>query len=439
MADSKAPAVVRKPRPDFPLFPHASGRWAKKVLGKLRYFGKTADDPKGKRALDLWNEQKDELLAGRVPRTKTDRLTVGELCSLFVTAKDDLLDAGEITQRTRDGYKSTCDRLVLKFGKTRPVTDLANGDFQELRKSIAKKWGPVALGNEIQRIRMVFKFGLDCGLIPQMKYGPQFVRPSKKVLRLARAEKGQKMLEADDVKRLIHGADVHLKAMALLAINCGFGNNDVGTLPLAAVDLDGGWVNYHRPKTGIPRRCSLWPETVAAVRASLADRPKPKSPAAEALVFVTRCGMPWAKDNTQNPVCGEFGKLLKAMKLHRPGLGFYTLRHVFRTVADESRDQPAINSIMGHSDPSMAAVYRERIGDDRLRAVADHVRAWLFPKEAGKPTRATRAHRQPRQKTARQSVERPPVSDRTTHTRKATTYAAQRAATADLPPLRIVG
>lgn len=47
----------RKPRPDFPLFPHATGRWAKKVRQKLRYFGKVADDPKGKAALDKWLKQ----------------------------------------------------------------------------------------------------------------------------------------------------------------------------------------------------------------------------------------------------------------------------------------------------------------------------------------------------------------------------------------------
>ena len=27
----------------------------------------------------------------------------------------------------------------------------------------------------------------------------------------------------------------------------------------------------------------------------------------------------------------------------------------------------------------MSAVYRERIDDDRLKAVADHVRGWLWP------------------------------------------------------------
>jgi hypothetical protein len=69
------------------------------------------------------------------------------------------------------------------------------------------------------------------------------------------------------------------------------------------------------------------------------------------------------------------------MALHingRKGLGFYTLRHVFRTVADESKDQPAVDFIMGHEVPHISAVYRETISDARLRAVADHVRHWLF-------------------------------------------------------------
>ena len=32
-----------KPSPDFPLLPHSTGRWAKKIHGKLHYFGSWSD------------------------------------------------------------------------------------------------------------------------------------------------------------------------------------------------------------------------------------------------------------------------------------------------------------------------------------------------------------------------------------------------------------
>jgi hypothetical protein len=84
------------------------------------------------------------------------------------------------------------------------------------------------------------------------------------------------------------------------------------------------------------------------------------------------------KANRTDGVSVAFGALLKRLGLHRPGIGFYALRHTFRTVADAARDPVAIDNIMGHADPSMGGHYRERIEDSRLLAVADHVRAWLF-------------------------------------------------------------
>jgi integrase len=58
--------------------------------------------------------------------------------------------------------------------------------------------------------------------------------------------------------------------------------------------------------------------------------------------------------------------------VYKSGFGGYTARHVFRTIADETLDFPAVNLVMGHSDESMAARYRERISDDRLRRVSEH-------------------------------------------------------------------
>jgi hypothetical protein len=46
-ANGKAAAKPQMPFPDFPLFPHATDRWAKKVRVKSCCLGKVADDPKG--------------------------------------------------------------------------------------------------------------------------------------------------------------------------------------------------------------------------------------------------------------------------------------------------------------------------------------------------------------------------------------------------------
>jgi integrase len=397
MANSKRPRSARKPAatirserkaamglpPEFPLFPQGSGRWAKKVRGKLHYFGKVADDPKGEKALFKWLDEKDDLLAGRTPRVNGDGLTLADLCNSFLTSKLRLKEQREIAPRTFDDYKAVTDRLVVQFGKNRLVSDLAADDFEALRSSIAKCRGPVALGNEIQRVRSVFKYGYDAGLIEHpVRFGPGFKRPSKKTLRLARAANGAKMFAAPDVKRIIAAADAQLKAMVLLGINCGFGNSDCGTLPLMALDLDGGWINYHRPKTGIDRRCPLWPESVEALRAVIAKRPTPKSDADAGLVFITKYGASWSKQSLDNPVAKEFAKVVKKLGLAQKGRGFYSLRHTFRTVADESRDQPACDAVMGHARDDMASHYRERIDDSRLRAVAEHVHQWLYPKSS---------------------------------------------------------
>jgi integrase len=172
--------------------------------------------------------------------------------------------------------------------------------------------------------------------------------------------------------------------MILLGINCGFGNADCGRLPLSAVDLERGLIDFPRPKTGIPRRCPLWPETIEALREVLACRPQAQDRKDAGLVFLTQFGRAWHRDASGlSPVTKQLGKLLGKLGIRvKKGLGFYALRHTFRTVADESKDQPAVDHIMGHESGHISTHYRETIAESRLRAVVEHVRAWLFPSTA---------------------------------------------------------
>ncbi len=375
-APSSKPAKPSKPTPDFPLTPHPAGHWCKKIRGKLYYFGPW-DDPDG--ALRKYEEQKDALHAGRKPRPDAEGFTLKDACNAYLNHKQTLVDAGELAPRTWQEYLEICELMLAAFGKSRLVADLGPDDFASLRKKMAVRWGPTRLGNGIQRCRSVFKFVADNDLIDRpVKFGQSFARPSAKVLRLHRAKTGGRMIEAEELRKLLGKAGVPMKAMLLFGLNCGYGNHDIATLPLSAVDLERGWVNFPRPKTGIPRRCPLWPETVAALREAIAQRPAPRQEGAEGLVFLTVRGRQWLVRGIANPVSVAARALMKTVGIHGKGVGFYALRHVFRTIADEVKDGPAIDHIMGHSDPSMAAHYRERIADERLRAVVNHVRDWLF-------------------------------------------------------------
>src|SRR5947209_2901132 len=128
------PAKPTKPYPEFPLFAHAAGVWAKKIRGKLHYFGPWAD-PDG--ALNKYLEQKDDLHAGRKPRADPEALTIKEMVNQFLNAKSALADEGRLARLTWNDYKTACDEIIAAFGKTRLVTDLRADDFAGLRARMA--------------------------------------------------------------------------------------------------------------------------------------------------------------------------------------------------------------------------------------------------------------------------------------------------------------
>lgn len=370
-----ANAKPAKPYPDFPLYAHRSGQWAKKIRGKVHYFGRWRDPDA---ALRKYEGEKDSLRAGRKPRVDEAKLTIKDVCNIFLTRKQKKLDRGKISPLTFLKYREATDEMVQLWGKKRLVEDLAPDDFDALHDRMAGKWGIYRLADMMQHVRSVFKHA-RCAV----DFGEGFTPPSLHEKRLHQAKKKPKLFTASEVRRMLEVATDQLRAMIYLGINCGFGNSDCAALPLAAADLDLGMIDFPRPKTGVRRRCPLWPETVDALREALARRPDPRGEEDAALFFLTLFGRSWKETDNNRPVSKETAKLLKRLGINgREGLGFYTLRHTFRTVADETEKQAAVNHIMGHSTGHISEVYRQRISDERLRAVTDYVHRWLFPSMA---------------------------------------------------------
>ena len=362
----------KKPRPDFPLFPHASGQWAKKIRGKLHYFGKWDDS---KAALNAYLDQRDYLHSGRQAPTK-DVCSVAILCNSYLTAKDDLLANEEISRQHFQDCKRTCEAIVKHFGRNHLVSDIEADDLAAYRKKLAKQYTLFALGIEIQRARSVFNWGWEAGVLNvPVRFGPNFKRPKKAQIRKHQAKQETKLFEADEIRLLMDKAPQQLKTMILLGVNCALGNNDVSEIEWKHIDLDKGWHYFGRTKTGVERSCPLWPETVEALK----GLPRKKS---QERVFLTCFGKPWIrwtdKDVKIDTVSREFCKLTKDAKIHRKGVGFYSLRHTFATIGAETGLQTVVNHVMGHVDSSMAANYRHKTADDLLLKVTDHVHGWLF-------------------------------------------------------------
>ncbi len=387
-----------------PLTIHPSstyGRWCKKVRGRVWYFGPvdpTGKDYGSKAALKLYNRQREDLEAGREPRVEVAGATVKDLCNKFLVAKDAALAAGELAPITRKTYQRTTDVLVRFFGRGRSLETIKPEDFITLKSKLAKTLGAESLAAEVQRIRTIFRFAKAYKLVADVEFG-EFKRPSQRVRRLARQGNGRRTFTRDEVLAMLDHADVQFRAMIMLAVNTGIGSADVGRLPIAAVDLDVGWLDFPRGKTAVERRAPLWPETVLAIRAWLAIRPAPPAKLTH-LMFIRPNMKSWHNATSSGRIPREMSRLMDRIDqtraeeaekagrtppeaIRRAGIGYYTLRRTFATAGDGARDPRALQYLMGHSPAStdITAVYLDPPNDARLRAVVEHVRAWLYGAE----------------------------------------------------------
>ncbi len=148
--------ATRPPKPfdGFLLTAHPNGQWCKKIRGKLHYFGPWVD---WQGALDLFEEHKDDLYAGRTPRRNGDDPTLADLMNSFPGSKKLLVARKEISSRSFQDYVRTCDKIADSIGTRQLLSDLATEDFQKLRGDLANGHSPTTLKGDLgwgQRVRL---------------------------------------------------------------------------------------------------------------------------------------------------------------------------------------------------------------------------------------------------------------------------------------------
>ncbi|MCC7336165.1 MAG: integrase [Pirellulaceae bacterium] len=368
----------------FPLFKHPRGYWCKTVLGKHRYFGKIEDDPQGKEALKHWLHDRPYRLAGLEPPAFDENdagvISVKYVCNAFLEAKEAKLDAGNLSKRTWDELKTTCDLLMKAVPPSLEAKLLQPVHFAKILAAINKRCqSPNTRGKFIGQVKAVFVHAYANGLIDRpANFGSDFKKPPQIAYRQHENAKGDQSFTAVEVNRLLKAATVNAKAMILLGLQGGLANTELAELPRSAIK--GAWLDWPRAKTATRRRIPLWPETQKAIKAAIAHGPEDGE-----LVFYRNKRQSFCDDQRNGQHVGRLF-VVTSEKAKVVGHSFYDLRRTFQTVAEnmEPIDPAAIRAIMGHVDGQrdMSSRYRQNIADKRLQAVTEHVRKWL-----GKPAK----------------------------------------------------
>ena len=169
----------------------------------MHYFGHW-NDPGA--ALAEYEQQVRYLKQGLDPPTG-DGLTVKDLCNRFLNSKRLRLTRGTIVQRTFNDCVRTCDRIMDVFGPQTLVESLKPADFERMAGSLAETLGYRSQGNEINRVRGVFRYAEQNDLVDKLiRFGSEFKRADMAELRKVENRIGhgsRRMIEASEIRRLL--------------------------------------------------------------------------------------------------------------------------------------------------------------------------------------------------------------------------------------------
>lgn len=390
--------MAKKKPAECPLFLHRNGQWAKKVRGKLLYFGTDLDA-----ALKRWATEKDDHLAGLPPRKKSEAATVEELANVFFERQRLEAERGGVSKRHVAAIKTTLSLFLDIVGRDATLDTMQPMHWAQVRHLLfrpAQARNParggvigrkidershVTVDGDIRRIRAFVNWCVKMRYLPAIDFGSDFVETSPQKRRRLKGKAPAKDMSAADLRAILEKAAVNFKPLILLAINGGMGSTDIANITfadLASLQKKQCWVDIPRGKTGNNRRFCLWPETQEAILDYLPTRPKPLHKIDTEIVFLTRARNRWVRDYEGKHIDSASATFTKLRQLAGVERGtFYGCRHTFATISSNANDLVATRQVMGliaDQNDVFSANYVQKVQNERLLEVTEFVRKWLF-------------------------------------------------------------
>lgn len=357
--------LKRKTRSDkFPLTLHPTGQYCKKITGKMYYFGSDK-----KETLQRYLNQAT-YLHGRqenLQKPMENSMTLKQLCDMYLKYQYSKLQANDLTASHHNEQIGSLNKLIAFLGQNIDVNKISTLDLQNYKRKTQKSHVSVCrLNLHISIMKALFHWARKNDVLTNI---PNIDAVSRG--KIVHQEKFT--FDPEQINKLLSVADVKMRAMIWLGLNCGFGCTDCSELKWIDLDLVNARVRLPRRKTGGSRDLPLWPETVEAIK---------KVPKTGKLVFYTSRSNPYIhtiskldgkgkeKYTTLNTVTTKFSRLIKKSGLDVPkGTGFYALRRTAATIAARSGDPFAVQRLLGHVDLQMATRYVQDVSKQTDRVI----------------------------------------------------------------------
>ena len=326
-------------------------------------------------AFSVWHTEHYRDVAGRT--SEHGNACIGQIDTIKNHVKNMPLDRFDL---------KTIDALI-DYWAARPISKHG--------KAVAKDTAK----NTIKRIRNFVKWlnrSTDFAWRKPLDYE---IRPAR--IKLTPAEKAKRFsptqvqtYSVDEIATIWKYASPRERVLIVLALNCGFGMRELGTLQLSEIGLDkphghydviGSFIKRGRYKTDVYGEWSLWPESVAAINWFLGQRPNCQ----ETAFFVTRDGKtlvePTEGNNRNGRIASVWDRLIKRIMVDVPGfkkLSFNKLRKTGGNLMRRLAGGELFAVYMAHGQSvrgdDLAEVYSDRPFDQVFQAL-DKVRSELAP------------------------------------------------------------
>lgn len=336
---------------------HVRGAWYKSINGEWKLIAGKREAPTADDADRIYQEKFAALWgdnADKAPRKPISDALLKDLFNQFLHAKRLAVAAGKLNKRTFDEYADSLQKFLDLVGKVVTFAQLAPFDFTRVHQQWQLRYGPHRLSKYVSNVRTCFNWLKGNGFIADVPEYGDFRQPVRADFRRHIARQEQEGLNLPEftpaeIAVLLKHADVQQTAQILLGLNGGFGNTDLSELRERVIDFNGGWIDYRRGKTGVKRRCPMWPETILALKAAL--------PLSKIVgnVFSTSDGRPLVQ-GSHDRLAARFKTLCEAANCYIDGRGFYKLRDTAATEMVTHGSTLLVKRITGHTSP----------GEDRI-------------------------------------------------------------------------